>query len=284
MAMRFLIASAAIIALSSGVAAQTELPENTPVDEIIEDSLPGVYSVTITIDGRLQIYPDIMNALRGDELEGMAAFAALAVEDHHNWTQDAPDWSWNEYFSETGITVTFSNEDIVSLNRQTSYYTGGAHPNQSVSPVVTRAGNLDPASLGDLIADSATDSPGLTALFYAVYRELMAMKRVRLGTDFDEAMERETWLAPLAPEAEAFPGFTLMPNASGVASGGLMFHFEPYAVGSYAEGSYDVPVPLSVFEEYLTEDWADVFDGAPSQAVLTNTGDALEPIIPASEE
>jgi len=246
--------------------------------------MPGVYSASVEIDPRLAEYPAIMTALREDELGNMAAFAMMALEDHRSWTEDAPAWSWNPYFSDTGIAVTFAHPEVLSLNRNTSYYTGGAHPNQGINPVVTRTDRLRPAGLVDLLEDTATDSPGLTALFYAVYRELMAMKRERLGTGFDAAMERETWLAPLAAELDAFPGFTLMPNTSGDAAGGLMFHFDPYAVGSYAEGGYDVPVPLSVFEDYLAEDWADVFDGAPSEAVLTQAGDALEPVLPAEAD
>lgn len=279
--MKNLMISAILMAAIPSALAQTEPPpDSPPAAEVIEARMPGVYSASVEIELRIAEYPAIMTALREDELGNMAAFAAVAVEDHQNWTEEAPDWSWNEYSSETAIALTFANAGIVSLNRQTSYYTGGAHPNQGVNPVVTRAGRLDPAGLEDLIADSATDSPGLTALFYAIYRELMAMKRERLGTGFDEAMERETWLAPLAAELDAFPGFTLMPNTSGDAAGGLMFHFDPYAVGSYAEGGYDVPVPLSVFEAYLAEDWADVFDGAPSRAVLTQAGDTLEPLLP----
>jgi len=283
--MKILMISAALMAAASTAFAQTEpLLETVASAEVIENRFPGIYTVSIEMDHSLADYPALMNALRVSELDRMAAFAALALEDHRSLTEDTPDWSWNAYFSNTGISVTFANAEIVSLNRSTSYYTGGAHPNQSLDPVVTRADRLAPVGLEDLLEDTARDSPGLTALFYAVYRELMAMKRVRLGADFDETMERETWLAPLAAELGAFPGFTLIPNASGDTAGGLLFHSEPYAAGSYAEGVYNVPVPLSVFEEYLAEEWADVFEGASPHDVLTQAGDALEPVIPASGE
>jgi Protein of unknown function (DUF3298) len=285
--MRYLFAIAMLLASVPAGFAQTEVTgvaaeeaELIQLDEVIDNMLPGVYSVTITLDRRLEDYPGLMNSVRETELGHLAEFAALAINDHRSWLEDSPGWSWNEWFSDTVISISFSNADVVSLDRRTSFYTGGAHPNQARSPVVTRADGLNPVGLDVLLADTAPDSPALTALFYAVYRELMALKRERLGSDFDEVMERETWLAPLAPEVDAFPGFTLMANQSGEAAGGLMFHFEPYEVGSYAEGSYDVPVPLSVFDAYLTEDWAAVFDGLPGQDVLTETGDALEPIGP----
>ena len=282
--MRTLIACLALLFVAPSGFAQTETPEPLRPDEVIENIFPGVYSVSITMDHRLENFPAVMNGLRAEELGGLANFAALAIEDHRNWVREAPDWSWNEYFSETRILVTFANANVVSVDRSISLYTGGAHPNQAMSPVVTPTDHFDPAGLDDLIADTTSESPALTALFYAVYRELMALKRDRLGADFDETMERETWLSPLAAELDAFPGFTLIPNQSGEAAAGLMFHFEPYAVGSYAEGGYDVPVPLSVFERYLTESWATIFAGEPSQAVLTEAGDELEPIIPENED
>lgn len=283
--MRMLIIIPGLVLTASAALAQTEPSSEAPATaEVIENRFPGVFSVSVEIDLQLADYPAVMNAVRASELAKVADFAEQALEDRRELLENAPDWIWNAYFRETVITVTFADTDVVSLSRSISHYTGGAHPNLSLSPVVTRTGDLDPVSLEDLIADTSPESPGLTALFYAVYRELMAMKRVRLGADFDESMERETWLSPLAAELEAFPGFTLIPDTQGDAAGGLMFHFEPYAVGSYAEGAYEVPVPLSVFGEYLTEEWADVFDGTLSQSVLTQSGDALEPIIPASEE
>jgi len=282
--MRIQIACLALLVVAPSSFAQAEPPETMPVDEFIQSDFPDVYAVSITIDRRLEAYPVVMTALREAELNGLANFAALAIEDHQIWMNEAPDWSWNEYFSETRISVSFANASVVSLDRRASFYTGGAHPNQGMTPVVTRTNSFDPAGLDDLISDTMSESPALTALFYAVYRELMALKRERLGVDFDEVMERETWLSPLAAELDAFPGFTLIPNQTGTAAAGLMFHFEPYAVGSYAEGSYDVPVPLSVFERYLTDAWQEIFEGEPLRPVLTEAGDALEPIIPESEE
>lgn len=279
-----------IISLGLFLAASAALAQTGPSSgeqataEVIENRLPGVFSISVEIDPRLAAYPAVMNAVRSSELTIAADFAEQALEDRRELLEIAPDRSWNAYFRDTVITVTFADTAVVSLSRSISHYTGGAHPNLSLRPVVIRTGDMEPAGLEDLIADTDPESPGLTALFYAVYRELMAMKRVRLGAGFDESMERETWLSPLAAELEAFPGFTLIPDTQGDAAGGLMFHFDPYAVGSYAEGGYEVPVPLSVFEDYLTDEWAQVFDGAPSQSVLTQAGDALEPVIPAREE
>lgn len=252
--------------------------------ERVSAVLPGIYDIVITVDSGLAEHGAIHAAVLEAELESLANLAQLALTDHSSWVADAPEWSWNAYFSETDIDIAFAGRGVISLSRSSSYYTGGAHPNQGLSPVLTRDDRYAPVELAELFTDSGVDSPAMTALFYAVYRELMALKQERLGSDFDEAMERDTWLAPLAADPAAFPGFTLIPNRDGEAAAGLMFHFEPYAVGSYAEGPYSVPVPLAVFAGFLAPDWADVFAGEPDLEVLTAPGDTLEPIVPSSSE
>ncbi|GJL96575.1 MAG: hypothetical protein DHS20C06_03920 [Hyphobacterium sp.] len=248
--------------------------------ERIEMTLGDVYSATWSLDQGLTEYPQIRSSLRAAELDILDEFANLAVSDHKDWMLESPEWSWNAYFIDITVETAFSGRGIISLVRTGHVYTGGAHPNQSVSAVLTRVESYRPVGLAELFSDTSVDSPAMTALFYAVYRELMALKRVRLGSDFDETMERDTWLSPLAANLEAFPDFSLIPNETGEAAAGLMFHFEPYAVGSYAEGGYDVVVPLSVFDRYLAPDWTEAFEGQPLQEVLTEPGDALEPIIP----
>ena len=161
--MKNLMISAILIAAMPSALAQTEPPpESLPTAEVIEARMPGVYSASVEIDSRLAEYPAILTALREDELGNMGEFAMMALEDHRSWTEDAPSWSWNPYFSDTGIAVTFAHPEVLSLNRNTSYYTGGAHPNQGSNPIVTRTDRLRPAGLADLLEDTVTDSAGLT--------------------------------------------------------------------------------------------------------------------------
>jgi hypothetical protein len=41
----------------------------------------------------------------------------------------------------------------------------------------------------------------------------------------------------------------------------MTFHFSPYGVGAYAEGSYTAFVPFSALESYLTDDAKRIFAG-----------------------
>ncbi|WP_421789440.1 DUF3298 domain-containing protein [Hyphobacterium sp.] len=266
-----------LAALSGAAWAQDAGSVSEPQPERIQAEFSDVYEASIEIDSGLDSHPAIQTVVRNDELGVLADFAAQAVEDHARWMADAPEWSWNGYFQDVTIEIAFANPDVISLVRRASYYTGGAHPNQAVDAVVTRADELAPITLSEILNDTAIDGPAMTALFYALYRELMAIKRDRLGEGFDERVERETWLSSLAAEPGAFPDFSLLPNESGEAAAGLVFHFEPYEIGSYAEGSYDVPVPLAAFDSYLSESWRSVFAGAPARTILTQPGDELEP-------
>jgi len=269
--MKFFLGLSAALFLTASVHAQAA--------ERIEMTLDDVYSASSALDQSLTEYPEIRSAVRTSELEALDDFTSLAVADHTAWMLDAPEWSWNAYFIDIAVENAFAGRGVISLVRTGHVYLGGAHPNQSVTAVLTRIEGYRPIGLGELFSDASVESPAMTALFYAVYRELMALKQIRLGSDFDETMERDTWLSPLAADIDAFPDFSLIPNETGDAAAGLMFHFEPYAVGSYAEGGYDVAVPLSVFDGFLAPAWTDVFEGRPLQDVLTEPGDALEPII-----
>ena len=44
-------------------------------------------------------------------------------------------------------------------------------------------------------------------------------------------------------------------------SSGLTFHYSPYAVGAYAEGSYTAFVPWRILRPYLTAEGLAIFGG-----------------------
>jgi hypothetical protein len=66
------------------------------------------------------------------------------------------------------------------------------------------------------------------------------------------------------PRAASTP-FVLAPSTVGGKAGGLVFLIGPYQVGPYAEGAYEVTVPLSAFQSLLAPAYADEFAGAPAK-------------------
>ena len=47
----------------------------------------------------------------------------------------------------------------------------------------------------------------------------------------------------------------------------LMFLYDPYAIGPYAEGEYEVLLPLSAFQGAINPAYAPDFTGSPSPEV-----------------
>jgi hypothetical protein len=52
-------------------------------------------------------------------------------------------------------------------------------------------------------------------------------------------------------------------------AGGLLFLFDPYVIGAYAEGDYAVLIPLSDFQAAVAPAWAKDFEGSPAPGVAS---------------
>jgi len=86
--------------------------------------------------------------------------------------------------------------------------------------------------------------------------------------------EDQMWSCPRAMET----AFALAPSATAGKAGGLEFLINPYDVGPYAEGTYQIVVPQSAFRTLLAPAYADEFAGAPARV-----GDVTprEPVTPS---
>ena len=74
--------------------------------------------------------------------------------------------------------------------------------------------------------------------------------------------ESGTWSCPKWADSQ----FVFAPSTAAGKIGGLVFLFDPYVLGPYAEGDYRVTVPLSAFAESLSPSYAEEFAGAPAAA------------------
>ena len=85
------------------------------------------------------------------------------------------------------------------------------------------------------------------------------MKRSR-APDYDPAKDSfigTTGDGPFVPDLARFArNFQLLPRDMGGAGGGLLFLYSPYDVGPYAEGSYEVTVPVAIAAPLLKPDAA----------------------------
>lgn len=146
----------------------------------------------------------------------------------------------------------------VSVLGRASEYRGGAHPADLIDGRLLNVSDGDALEIRQLMK-RPWPSPAFTI---AVCEALKAAKRERIG--------QETVLD--APIVCAGPrnnlnlaDATLIPAESTEADrfGGLHVLYAPYVVGSYAEGGYDLTIPVDVFADDLTDEYAELFGGKP---------------------
>jgi hypothetical protein len=132
---------------------------------------------------------------------------------------------YNAWTVHSNFEIRYAGERLLSLLETTDWYTGGAHPNYGFTEhnFLRNGDELERLELPDLFAANA-DLSGVATF---VKEDLNRQEASLIPEEFN------------AKTLEDSSSFTVSPE-------GIIFHFAPYAVGSYAEGYYEVTVP---FEE-----------------------------------
>ena len=155
----------------------------------------------------------------------------LEVEEALKKNPDAWGESYKRWAFEDRATVRFFSPDLVSVRGHNYAYTGGAHGNYYDFPVNYwwHNGRAAQVKLADMFAPNKKWQSVVGA---HIRRELRKCNA--------------SW--PPDTDAKAVEtAFTFSPA-------GVEFHFPPYAVGSYAEGSFHVLVPFTVLRPVLRAD------------------------------
>lgn len=143
-----------------------------------------------------------------------------------------------------------------SLAFQVYTYTGGAHPNHW-----TDTYNYHPVSNTLLeLPDFFTSETYLPGLGKAVLEAVLVEKQTRWAESEQEGLydpKEDSFLEDLTFDTKALSRWVVA-EQNDVA--GFMFFFPPYDIGAYAEGGYEVFVPKTVFEEWLKEEFKEVFE------------------------
>lgn len=126
--------------------------------------------------------------------------------------------------------VSYYSADLVSLYGMVFEYTGGAHP------------NTDYYSLNFWTKDGNAVPFGLSRLFKAGSAYLSMLSRHTIASLRKQGASSITSGLVTRFTADDLKTFVLSPVS-------ITFIFSPYAVGSYAEGSYTVTIPYSVLRD-----------------------------------
>ncbi|MCG6203230.1 DUF3298 and DUF4163 domain-containing protein [Rhodopseudomonas sp. HC1] len=161
-------------------------------------------------------------------------------------------WTYERSYTADSLVA----DRYVSVLRIDYSYTGGAHPNTEIDTVLWDKAQSKRISIRPFFTDLADGSPAMQAMVKGVLASLKAEKKAR-GTDDDG----DDYVKSIEPKLLKIGPVTLARSTEAGRSSGLIFHYAPYAVGAYAEGSYDAYVPWQSLKPYLSAEGTAIFGG-----------------------
>jgi hypothetical protein len=161
----------------------------------------------------------------------------------------------------------------VSIVRSDDTFEGGAHPNHMVDTILWDTQAQKRISIRPFFTETADDGPTMNALAAEAKLAVASVKianGVPAGSDDKlpanitpaQYLRKDTFISDgIKPTLLKLGPVTLAPSSEAGKSSGLTFHYGPYAVGPYVEGSYTAFVPWTAFRQYLTPEGAGLFGG-----------------------
>lgn len=209
--------------------------------------------MSLKLPAELSRAPELHRRLYGAEVKDLKAFADSAQAEFAEMGDSAAralpsekreDWS-----------VADDTTKLLSLRSLTyEFDTGGAHPNLVYGAILWDKALQRPITLVSLFKRNADLVPVEAALCDG----LRAERRQRFGAAGRPAGDSGSG----CPRLDDTP-FELTPSTTPGKAAGLTFLVSPYALGSMAEGPYEVTVPRSAFASVLSPAYADEFAGKP---------------------
>lgn len=136
----------------------------------------------------------------------------------------------------------FAGNDFISISFLENIFSGGAHPNYNYFTLNYDLKNGQELKLGDLFKPAAKYLQAISAF---------SLKSLQSRTSDGEnlGLAQDIWEDGAKPTAENFKSWNLTRK-------GLMITFDPYQVGSYADGPQFVIVPYDELKSILKPDGA----------------------------
>ena len=215
-------------------------------------------TVKLTLPEAIKPQTDLHARLYAEEVRHLRQFTEGAQADR---SEAGNDPAIGRYEKTITLTPAAETGKLVSFRREVFDFSGGAHPNTQTTGVLWDKAlkqMVTPATLFRRGAD-------LTALDQALCAAINAAKKARAPGAAPVTLGARDWACP---RAAATP-FVLAPGTVDGKAGGLTFLIGPYQVGPYAEGGYQITLPLAQFRTLLAGAYADEFAGQPVAAPAT---------------
>jgi hypothetical protein len=246
-----LAVTACLAALAAAGCKPKPKPKPQPVQPLSFTQVTPDATVKLAIAPAIAAWPQLRQKLYSEGVAELKKDVETARSDRaHIAGEGFPNPAY-----EHGLTwsLSASTPRLVSLKGTWSSYTGGAHPNSGFNSLTWDT------NLGQSINRSELflpDGPGDAAVQKALC-DGIGLARAAKGVAPDS--DPGTWPCPKWRDAE----LVLVASTTPGKLGGVDFLFDPYAIGSYAEGPYEVVVPYAAVRGVLAPAYAGEFGGAP---------------------
>lgn len=241
------LAAALVLPQAAIVVAAEQKPEIAIKTKAVE--------IKVTLDDAIRKNAALSANLLADSKRWATRNSADAAEEYKTdpeFFRDGRTWSFERAYTLQSVVA----NRYLSVLRSTYVYTGGAHPNTDLNTILWDDTAKKPISIRPFFKELADNGPTLTAIRDAIIVSLKAEKKER-GLESDDS-----WTRDVEPKLLRIGAVELAPSTETGKSAGLIFNYSPYAVGSYAEGTYEAFVPWDVLKPYLTQEGAAIFGGS----------------------
>lgn len=213
-------------------------------------------AISVTFDPKIKTNAKLAAYLMADGKKWANSNLAEAnkqFRESPEFFSDGRTWEMERDYS---LQSTVANR-YLSILRNEYAFTGGAHPNRGFETFLWDDQAKKPISIRPFFTELKDNGPALTAILKAVIASLVEEKKER-GTYFPEDLGWQTYIEP---KLLKIGPVLLAPSTENGKSSGLEFQYGPYAVGAYAEGSYEAFVPWSVLKPFLSPEGMAIFGG-----------------------
>jgi hypothetical protein len=235
------------IACASGALAKSK-PDSIVKTKYIDAS--------VTLDSAIRANAPLTDSLLADGkhwIEKNRVDTAKEFKSSPELFRDGHAWTFERTYAQTSNVC----GRYVSIVRTDYVYTGGAHPNTLIDTILWDEEAKKQISIRPFFKETADNGPTLKTLRDAAMAAIKVEKKAR-GIDDSGAID---WYKEVKPTLLKVGAISLAPSTMAGKSAGLAFHYSPYAVGSYAAGSYTVFVPWETFKENLSTQGLAIFGG-----------------------
>ncbi len=230
--------------------AATVTPADAAAPMAFESKTPYA-DVRLTLPDALKRQTDLHARLYAEEVRLLRQFAEGAQGE---LTEAGADTDRPKFEKTITITAALETGKLFSLKRVDFDYSGGAHPNTLTSGILWDKALKRRLGLADLFRKNAD----LTLLDQALCSAINTAKRARVPDSASVPLSGPPGAS--CPRA-ADTAFVLAPGTVNGKAAGLIFFIGAYQVGPYAEGGYEIAIPVTGFRSLLAIAYADDFAG-----------------------